>query len=93
MTDDQNNSTDQDVQNLTDELNSLLVEAQSISRDIDETNEWAKKETDSVEKDVNGSVEKLEQIYSELDKVDEETDNELDKLMLQEAEDLANEEE
>jgi len=93
MTDDQNNSTDQDVQNLTDELNSLLVEAQSISRDIDETNEWAKKETDSVEKDVNGSVEKLEQIYSELDKADEETDNELDKLMLQEAEDLANEEE
>ena len=77
MTNDQNNQKDQSVQSLTDELDGLLNEAQTISKDIDETSESAEKEMDSIERDVNDSVGKLETIYSELDKAEEEAENEL----------------
>ena len=86
MTNNQNTPT---VQNLTDELNGLLNEAQDVDRGIDDTNEKARKDMDDIEKDVKGSVDKLDKIYSELNKVDEEAGNELDKLMLERSEDLA----
>lgn len=85
----QNASNDQDLQNLNDQVSVLLDKAKKVGDRIEETNKMANSSIDVIEKDVDEAIGKVEQIYSDLDKADEETSAELDKLVLDQAEDLA----
>lgn len=87
----QNMADDQDVRDLTAQLEGLLGEAEKIDREIDETGEAAGKEMNDAEKSVDAAVGELDHTFSDLDQMEADAGNELDKLMLEQVEDSAGE--
>ena len=83
--------TIQTNQSINDQLNDLLGEAKSILKEIDETNNQTKVAFDDINAKVDESITKVEKIYSDLDQIEKEAGDEIDKLILQQAEDLAEE--
>lgn len=91
MTTDQNKVNSQNVQSVNSQLSDLLNDAKNVSQGIDETNNEARKSMDDIDVEVDKSINNVEQIYSDLDKIEKDAGDELDKLVLKHAEDLANE--
>ena len=91
MTTDQNKVNSQNVQSVNSQLSDLLNDAKNVSQEIDETNNEARKSMDDIDVEVDKSINNVEQIYSDLDQIEKDAGDELDKLVLQHSEDLANE--
>lgn len=91
MTTDQNKVNSQNVQSVNSQLSDLLNDAKNVSQEIDETNNEARKSMDDIDVEVDKSINNVEQIYSDLDQIEKDAGDELDKLILQHSEDLANE--
>lgn len=91
MTTDQNKVNSQNVQSVNSQLGDLLNDAKNVSQEIDETNNEARKSMDDIDVEVDKSINNVEQIYSDLDKIEKDAGDELDKLVLKHAEELANE--
>ncbi len=93
MTINKNTTTNnQNVQDINDKINDLLAKAKKVNEDIDATHKGSRKAMDDIEARVDKSVNNLEQIYSDLDTIEKESGDELDELILKEAEHLAGEE-
>ena len=91
MTTDQNKVNSQNTQSVNTQLSDLLNDAKNINQEIEETNNEARKDIDNIDTEVNKSINNVEQIYSDLDQIEKDAGDELDKLVLQHSEDLANE--
>jgi|TARA_B100002003_G_C13983177_1_gene475368 DNA repair ATPase RecN len=91
MTTDQNKVNSQNTQSVNSQLSDLLNDAKNLNQEIDETNSEARKSMDDIDVEVDKSINNLEKIYSDLDQIEKDAGDELDKLVLQHAEDLANE--
>ena len=83
------NENDERIKSLTDELNTLFEDTKKINERMEMIDKDLKAGLSEVEAKVDSSVEKLESIYTELDGIEKEAGEELDKLMVEEAEDLA----
>jgi hypothetical protein len=86
-----NDTVAHDEQVLLDQIASLVEEAKKISGEIDETNKEAEKEIDEIGTRVDRTVKEIDGICSDLDKADKTAGDALDKLALEQAEDLASE--
>ena len=82
-------TTNKSIKDLQDELAVLTDEARKINKELDEAREESKKILDEIEADVDGAVNKVDEICADLDKTEAESESELDKLILEESEDLA----
>ncbi len=93
MTTDQNTITnDSSEQDLDKELEGLLAETQKLGEEIDASSKEAREDMDAIEAKVNAGIADAEKIFADLDAIKTETSDELDKLMLEQAEDLAKDE-
>lgn len=91
MTTDQNKVNSQNTQSVNAQLSDLLNDAKNVNQEIEETNNEARKDIEDIDTEVNKSINNVEQIYSDLDQIEKDAGDELDKLVLQHSEDLANE--
>ncbi|HSR89484.1 MAG TPA: hypothetical protein VLK22_03800 [Candidatus Udaeobacter sp.] len=91
MTADLNQANTKSAQGVNAQLNDLLKDAKNLNREIDKTNSEANKNIDGIEAVVDRSVNKITRIYSDLDAIEENAGDELDKLVLQRTKDLADE--
>ena len=91
MTKDQTTNDDQNIQVLTSQLNDLADEANDLNKEIEESNKETEQAMDDLEAEVNVSINNVEEIYSDLDKIESESGDELDKLILEQSQDLASE--
>lgn len=83
--------TAQSNQSTNVQLSALLDEAKNVVREIDEINIQARASLDDIDAKVSESITTVEKIYSDLDQIEKEAGDEMDKLILQQAEDLAEE--
>ena len=83
--------TTQSTQSTNVKINDLLDEAKNIMQEIDEISNEARVALDDIDSKVSESITTLEKIYSDLDQIEKEAGDEIDKLILQQAEDLAEE--
>ncbi|MFA7252284.1 MAG: hypothetical protein WC027_00275 [Candidatus Paceibacterota bacterium] len=81
-----------DKKTLQDELEALEAEAKRVSKNIERNNLTAKKEANEVIERVNEKIISIEKGLTDLDKIEEEAGDELDAVILAQAEDLATEE-
>jgi len=77
---------------LLNQLNALAEEAKIINQKIDEDNKKANNAMDEYQAKVDEAISKINKIFSELDQAEKEASDGLDKVLLQQAEDLADEE-
>ncbi len=92
MTTNQNTTKSKKVKDLNSQLNDLLGEAKKANQDIDATNKESEEVMNDLEARVNKSTANVEKICSELDTIEKEAGDKLDKLVLEEAENLASDE-
>jgi len=76
---------------LLDELDTLLNKTKKIVQKIDEDSNQTEIILRDIKTKVHESITRVEKIYSDLDQIEKETEDELDKLILQQAEILAEE--
>ncbi len=77
---------------IDDKIDNLLNQVKRIRQDIVEINKKAEKRTSELEVRFNNSISKIEKHFDDLDRAEKEFDNEIDKIILEQAEDLAEEE-
>ena len=92
MATNKNTTKDPKIKDLDNQLNDLLDETKKVNKDIKATNREAENAMDNLDAKVNASVAKVERIYSDLDKMEKESGDKLDRLILEEAENLASDE-
>jgi len=73
------------------QLQALLDEANGVLKEIDEVANDSNTQLNEIDSRVNESITAVEKIYSELDQIEKEAGDEIDKLILQQAEVLAEE--
>ena len=83
--------TTQFPQSTNAKINDLLDEAKNIMQEIDEISNEARVALDNIDSKVSESITTLEKIYSDLDQIEKEAGDEIDSLILQQAEVLAEE--
>ena len=86
-----NTKDDEKIQSLNTKLDDLLDETKKIVKGIDETNNETRKRIDSINVKVDKTIKNIERIFSELDEIEKESGDELDKLILEQAEELESE--
>lgn len=91
MTTDQNQVNSQSAQSVNAQLDELSNDLKNLNQEIEETNIEAWKSMDALDTEIDRSIHAVEQIYSDLDNIEKDASDELDELVLQYAEDLANE--
>lgn len=91
MTTDQNKINSQNTQSVNAQLGDLLNDAKNVNQEIEETNSEARKSLDEIDAEVDKSINNVEKIYSDLDQIEKDAGDELDKLVLQQSEDLSKE--
>lgn len=91
MKTDQNTTNSQNTQDTDAELDNLLKEAKNINLEIDETNKETMKEMVNLNAQADETINRVEKIYSELDQIEKEAGDEMDKLILEEAVSLSEE--
>ena len=74
---------------LEGQVKELLKRASDINQEIRDSNLRFKNEIDAIKEKAGASVGKIEQLFSEVDQLEKETGDELDKLMLEQSEVLA----
>lgn len=70
-------------QKVNTRLKTLLEEAKSVVQEIDETNNQALALLDDIDAKVDESTKVLEKIYSDLDQMEKNCGDEIDKLVLE----------
>ncbi len=75
------------------DLNALMNEARAINAEIDERSRQTAAQLDEIEASVGDSSHEAEDIFVTLDRTEEEAGEEFEMLSLEEARDLAQEEE
>lgn len=88
MKKDQKTKTDQPSDG---QFNVLLDEVKGVVEEIDKTNEQSLGDFNTINTKVDKSIATVENICSDLDQAEKEALDEIDKLILQEAEALAEE--
>ncbi|MCX6736789.1 MAG: hypothetical protein NTW73_01750 [Candidatus Parcubacteria bacterium] len=88
---DQNTSNDQNDQFVDSQVNDLIDRTKKIEEEINATNQIVNQSIDDLDAKVDQTIGNVEKICSDLDKVEEEAGDELDKLAMEEAEDLSKE--
>lgn len=83
MTNDQNTST----QSLKDQVQALMAEVQKSNKENAAENQKIVDDLTSIKKDFDEAADSVEKDLAELDVVEKETGDELDKLILENAED------
>lgn len=78
-------------QSANTKLSALLDEAKNVVQEIDETTRQVVTAFNDIDRKVSESITTVEKIYSELDQIEKEAGDEIDKLILQQAEALAEE--
>jgi PAB1-binding protein PBP1 len=78
-------------QAINDQLQDLLYEANRVAKEIDRTTNDFNIQLAEIEANVDKSIANVEKIYSELDQIEKEAGDELDRLILQQIEELAEE--
>ncbi|MDD5625578.1 MAG: hypothetical protein PHG83_00220 [Patescibacteria group bacterium] len=91
MTINQNKINDQIIQNASNQLNDLSDKVNKINLEIDKTNKEANEKINNLDMEIDKSINNIKQICSDLDQIEKDAGDELDKLALQQAEDLASE--
>ncbi|MFA6408517.1 MAG: hypothetical protein WCW36_03600 [Candidatus Paceibacterota bacterium] len=91
MTTDQDTTNIQTAQELGGELDVLVEEAKGIIQEIEDANKESSVTMDALDASTDVAVADIEKSLAELDQIEKESGDELDKLMLEEAEDLASE--
>ena len=86
-----NNNNTVNSQKANSQLNALLDEAKKIVQEIDETNGETAAQIGVLSKTIDESINSVGQIYSELDQIEKEAGDEIDALILNQAEALAGE--
>jgi len=86
-----NNTSQKTNQSINDQLQALLDEANNVVKEIDKTASDSTTQLNEIDSEVNKSIVAIEKIYSELDQIEKEAGDEMDKLILQQAEALAEE--
>ncbi len=86
MNDDQNKK---DVQKITDDLDALVEEAKQFATGMDEDNKRTNETFDEIEADVDKSVREVDEITADLDSAEKEAGEEIDKLLINRAEEVA----
>lgn len=86
-----NDTTQKPNQSTNAQLQVLLDEANGVVKEIDETAGNSAVQLDEIDSNVNESITTVEKIYSELDQIEKEAGDEMDKLILQQAETTAEE--
>jgi hypothetical protein len=81
-----------DKKTLQDELETLEAEAKRANKNVERNNLMAKKEANEIIERVNDGIIAIEKGLTDLDKIEEEAGDELDAVILAQAEDLATEE-
>lgn len=79
------------IQAIDARLGAMLNEAKNILLEINKDKDEFNSRFDDIEARVDESVNKLEKIYSDLDRAEKEASDKLDNLILRQAEDLAEE--
>ncbi len=78
-----------DKEALYNQLSQLAEEVKQSERDVITRSEALQNNLTAVSAEAHQTISEIEQMHSELDQVDQETEAELDKLILTEAESLA----
>jgi ElaB/YqjD/DUF883 family membrane-anchored ribosome-binding protein len=87
----QKNTRSQSNQSANVQLQALLSEVSNVLKKIDETISDSVAQLNEINSRVNESIAKVEKIFSELDQIEKDAGDEMDKLILQQAEALAEE--
>jgi hypothetical protein len=82
------NQNDEEV--LDEKLNDLLKRAEEVNKKMDDSSIAASAELSQFEETMDQNIKDIEGSLSELDIAEEETAEEMNKLILEEAEDMAN---
>ncbi len=90
MKTDQNTQTSEE-KDLSKELDGLLKEAGDINKTIDETNADSTEKMNEIEKKVDESEKKINAVCSDMDIIEKEAGKDIERLMMEEAELLAEE--
>lgn len=85
------NQNDEEV--LDEKLNDLLKRAEEVNKKMDDSTIAASAELNQFEETINQNIKDIEGSLSELDVAEEETAEEMNKLILEEAEDMAKDDE
>jgi len=83
--------TDTQTDALLDELDALLNKTEKVIQKMNEDSNQTEIIFRDIETKVHESITRVEKIYSDLDQIEKETEDELDKLILEQAEILAEE--
>lgn len=75
-----------DETTLDTELQAMVDSAQSLSQEIDGVNVETMEGLDSIGKEAEVSIAELDAMYSDLDSLDEETNDTIDSLVIEEVE-------
>ena len=81
------NTNEEEV--LDEEMDNLLKEVEAINNDIDETSKETSSEMKNIEEDVNKTIKGINEDIAVLEKNEENSETEMEELMMEEAEDLA----
>lgn len=85
------NQPAQGTQSVATQLSALLEEANGVMREIEAAGINNKAALDDIERGIDESITAVEKIFSDLDQMETEAGDELDKLILGQAEALAEE--
>ncbi|MGD0328765.1 MAG: hypothetical protein ABSB00_03645 [Minisyncoccia bacterium] len=88
MDTDKNMTNDQNIQGISNDLNTLLNETREIIREEEKENKETREHMNAIEKEVDETIAAIDIACTELDQIEKEAGDELDALMLAEAEDL-----
>lgn len=73
-------------------ISDLLAKTRKLNQEIKEANNESRKEIENLNTQVDKTINNIEQIFSELDQIEKEAGDEMDKLILEEAVSLSEEE-
>lgn len=87
----QNTPINQSAQDLESQLDNLLKEAEKTDQEIDEVNRKSTEQIADLDAKINGSINNIGQICSDLNRTEKEAGDDLDRIILEQAENLAEE--
>ncbi len=92
MNTDQNTTNSQSIQDLTKKMEDLLAEEKKIVSEIEEINKDTREKMDNIEGEIHEEMNNIDELFDDLDKADKKAEEDLDKLILTQAEELADDE-
>ena len=85
-------TTNPNIQLIADEMQKLIDEAKKVNTKVDEVNKASNEQVTEIESRIDGTINELETIYSDLDKAKKNAGDKLDEIAIKEAKDIADDE-